>query len=54
MFQGREEPFQDEGGTLGGVGLSGWSCEDGRMGGPVGGEFGEGLGRENERGRGEG
>lgn len=50
LFEGVEEPSQDEKGAFGGVGFLGGRDEEGRVFGPVGGELDQGLRREDEGG----
>lgn len=48
LVQCAEEPLENQERTLRGVGLLGWSHEDGRVFGPVGGVFGEGGSRQDK------
>lgn len=49
MLKSGKKPLQDKHGALGRIGLEGGGRQDRRVSGPVGGEFGERLGREDER-----
>ena len=54
LFQGVEQPLQDEESAFGGVGLFRGCDEEGSVFGPVGGELDQGLCAEDEGGGGQG
>ena len=49
LVESTQEPLENQEGTLRGVGLLGWSDEDGRVLSPVGRVFGEGGSRQDKR-----